>query len=270
MNKFPFAWKVSHNRRESYLLGTSHKPYGPEVVTAGTELVDKVDCLLVEGNKHNLIEEPSIVSPRPMLDVLDTKRYNELHALLHSLLCNHSKRDINETVTYLERLHLWAIPLIISTYQAEAQKSNARKREVVLDEVLKNHGERQGKDIITLDDTSKYCKIMSDLTIGAQYALFVSTLQHKSQDDEKAEADSYLDGDLSKLANLFQGEVESEYKRVVLEGRNKSWMKKINDEMKKRSVAVVVGAAHMVGKNGLVNLLRGKGKKVERIEYVRT
>jgi uncharacterized protein YbaP (TraB family) len=55
------------------------------------------------------------------------------------------------------------------------------------------------------------------------------------------------------------------YQRLLVE-RNKNWMPKLEALFARRSRAlVVVGAAHLVGPDGLLAMLRSKGYKVEQL-----
>ena len=52
----------------------------------------------------------------------------------------------------------------------------------------------------------------------------------------------------------------------LLDIRNVKWIPRIKAEMKSgKPTAIVVGAAHMLGKNGLIALLEREGYKVEQL-----
>lgn len=50
---------------------------------------------------------------------------------------------------------------------------------------------------------------------------------------------------------------------ILLDNRNKNWVNQLKVIMKKESVFVAVGAGHLGGKNGLINLLRLQGYTVK-------
>ena len=54
-----------------------------------------------------------------------------------------------------------------------------------------------------------------------------------------------------------------EYEDLLLNDRNKKWVKELNDIMKSESVFVAVGAGHLTGEQGLINLLKKEGYTVE-------
>ena len=55
------------------------------------------------------------------------------------------------------------------------------------------------------------------------------------------------------------------FKKLIIE-RNKNWVKKIESFLKnKTNYMVVVGAAHLAGKQGILELLKEKGYSIEQL-----
>lgn len=50
---------------------------------------------------------------------------------------------------------------------------------------------------------------------------------------------------------------------ILLKNRNKNWVKQLKEILKNKSVFVAVGAGHLVGQDGLINLLRKAGYTVK-------
>jgi uncharacterized protein YbaP (TraB family) len=78
----------------------------------------------------------------------------------------------------------------------------------------------------------------------------------------------YKDQQLDSMQDML---AESEfgtdkYDDLLLNDRNKKWVKELNEIMKKESVFVAVGAGHLSGQYGLINLLKKEGYKVEPLE----
>ena len=66
---------------------------------------------------------------------------------------------------------------------------------------------------------------------------------------------------------LGKSEFGSEkYDNLLLNNRNKKWVKELDTIMKKESVFVAVGAGHLVGEQGLINLLKKQGYTVKPLE----
>jgi uncharacterized protein YbaP (TraB family) len=54
-------------------------------------------------------------------------------------------------------------------------------------------------------------------------------------------------------------------KKYMLDERNINWAKALPDMMKKESLFVAVGSAHLAGELGMINLLRKAGYKVKPV-----
>lgn len=75
----------------------------------------------------------------------------------------------------------------------------------------------------------------------------------------------YKDQQLSAMEkSLLKSEFGSEkFQDLLLNNRNKNWVNQLKTIMKSQSVFVAVGAGHLVGEKGLINLLRTEGYTVE-------
>lgn len=81
----------------------------------------------------------------------------------------------------------------------------------------------------------------------------------------KAEFDTmlnvYKNQQIDKMGNLFtKSEFGMEaYQDLLLNNRNKNWVGQLKKIMASESVFVAVGAGHLIGKNGLISLLKNEG-----------
>jgi len=78
----------------------------------------------------------------------------------------------------------------------------------------------------------------------------------------------YENQQMDSLKNMLgKSEFGSDkYDDLLLNNRNKNWVKQLKEIMKNESVFVAVGAGHLVGDFGLISLLRQAGYKVEPLE----
>jgi uncharacterized protein YbaP (TraB family) len=76
--------------------------------------------------------------------------------------------------------------------------------------------------------------------------------------------DVYKNQTISKIEGLFtKSELGmDEHEDILLDNRNKNWVAKLKKIMPSESVFVAVGAGHLVGSKGLINLLQKQGYKV--------
>ena len=78
----------------------------------------------------------------------------------------------------------------------------------------------------------------------------------------------YKNQQLKAMENLF---TKSEFgmednQDILLDKRNINWVGQLKKIMKKESVVVAVGAGHLVGEKGLIELLRKEGYTVRPIK----
>ena len=64
----------------------------------------------------------------------------------------------------------------------------------------------------------------------------------------------------------MQDESVSQYADLLLYTRNSNWVAQMQDLMKESALVVAVGAGHLPGDKGVINLLRKAGYKVEPVK----
>src|SRR5205809_3601206 len=78
--------------------------------------------------------------------------------------------------------------------------------------------------------------------------------------------DAWKNGDAPTLERIMLADLKSDpalYRRLLVE-RNRNWLPQIDELFSRKGhVLVVVGAAHLVGPDGLLSMLRAKGYSVE-------
>ena len=79
----------------------------------------------------------------------------------------------------------------------------------------------------------------------------------------------YSKGNLDSLAVLMQDttSILSDFQSILLDNRNLNWAEQLKTLLKGKKTFIAVGAGHLVGKNGLIELLRAQGYKVTPVRY---
>lgn len=78
----------------------------------------------------------------------------------------------------------------------------------------------------------------------------------------------YKEKDISKLYKLTTDDDDyGPYEKDLLINRNRNWIPVMKNEMKKMPTFFAFGAAHMGGTDGIIELLRKEGYKVEPVLY---
>lgn len=124
-------------------------------------------------------------------------------------------------------------------------------------------------------------EVVSLETAGYQMGLFDSIpreiqmneiVRQIKGDAGKAELDrmteAYLAKDLEKLSELMSSNpLFARYGNELLDNRNRSWIMKLETLLANNSCFVAVGAGHLAGEDGVINLLRNKGYRVEPVTF---
>lgn len=81
-------------------------------------------------------------------------------------------------------------------------------------------------------------------------------------------AKAYLGGDLEALWKIINDPaigMDANERKKMLDDRNEAWVKVLTAALPTASLLIVVGAGHLPGERGLINLLRERGYKVEPV-----
>jgi len=124
-----------------------------------------------------------------------------------------------------------------------------------------------GKEIVPLEPVDFQINLLTGFTKEEGEALLKATLKDMAtlKKDLGELLDAWKTGDapkLEKLLNEAMKESPAIYKRMLTD-RNQSWLPKIEELARgQKNAIVIVGAAHLVGKDGVAELLRAKRWKV--------
>ena len=75
---------------------------------------------------------------------------------------------------------------------------------------------------------------------------------------------AYKEQDLKKLENLLIATDAgiAGFTDILLYHRNQNWVEKLKSLLPKKSLLIAVGAGHLPGEKGVINLLRKEGYKL--------
>ena len=138
-----------------------------------------------------------------------------------------------------------------------------------IDQLLQNDFTRMGKTVASLESAQMQYDLLYGLPIGFQKKELLDAVQ--KEDSLKTalyQIDSvYRNQDIKGVAILLDDLKNNEYlgKELLNDSRNIKMIPKIEHLLSQQSNLICVGAAHLSGKNGLIELLRQKGYKVSAV-----
>jgi len=124
-----------------------------------------------------------------------------------------------------------------------------------------------GKKTVPLETLDFQLSLLTEFSKEEGELLMKSTLKEidKMENDLSTMLAAWQSGDgvkLEKLLNEAKEDAPAIYKRLVTD-RNQNWLPKLEQLAKgKENAIVIVGAGHLVGTNGIVELMKHKGFKV--------
>ncbi len=132
-----------------------------------------------------------------------------------------------------------------------------------------------GKPTGGLETVRDQLEIFDTLPMKVQEAMLKESLTITySKKQEKAflhMVKSWHQGNLAGLEELVETmKTYPLFYKNLLVKRNNNWVPQIEEFLtEEQNVLVIVGAAHLVGEDGLLTLLKGKGYDLERVSYAR-
>jgi len=165
----------------------------------------------------------------------------------------------------LDGYESWAAALVLQQAAAQAGRSDSGNG---IDRAL---ARGYAKPIDEFEGASAQLSIFDRLPESAQRALLGASLQEREQFEAETRrlAQAWAHADLDLIARETDGQLSSDpvLREALLVGRNRAWTVRLDTMLKQGAHPfVAVGAAHLVGKDGLPAMLTAKGYKVTRLQ----
>ena len=127
-----------------------------------------------------------------------------------------------------------------------------------------------GKQLVFLESVEDQLKLFTEMSKEQEEAFLGQTIKDLDLIEAKLPelVNAWTNGDADGLASIVEKSFKEHpeaYETMVVQ-RNKNWAVKIDDLIKRDvDTLVIVGAAHLVGHENLLELLRGRGYKIEQM-----
>ncbi len=263
-------WKISGNgiAKPSYLFGTVHMICKEDAFLSNNlvNAIKDADRVYLELDMDNLFEMVGAMMKMKMNN--DTTLADLLTPEEYQL----AKKYFEEKVTMLPFSVLETYkPLVASSLLMEA--NTACDAQVAMEQLVMEEAKKNGKRIDGLETMAYQMSIFDSIPYKVQAQELFKSI---SSDDKESEGDkefkelmkAYKDQDLKKLGEMVsktdQGMMQ--YEDVLLNNRNRNWVIKLKTLLKDKSLVIAVGAGHLPGDKGVINLLRKEGYTVSPVE----
>jgi uncharacterized protein len=263
-----FLWKVQSGPRVLYLAGSVHalsadvyplNPVFDRAFAASDTLLEEID-----------LAEAGLMTLGPMLLTKgmyqDGRTFDRVVSKETAALVNERLKLLPIGLEMLQPMKPWMVMLMLSALQMQDAGLDAS---FGLDKYFFDKAAAGGKAVVGLETAESQIDRFDTMPEALQEQLLRSTLEDiDAQSKElKTIVGAWRRGDAAGLERTLLGgfkKYPAAYRSLIVE-RNNNWMPQIEKCLARSTPCmVVVGAAHVVGPDGLVALLQRKGYKVEQ------
>lgn len=136
-----------------------------------------------------------------------------------------------------------------------------------------NQANARSLEIEGLEKLEEQLNVFAALSYEKQAKMLIETLQDYTEKVSEFQTlvSHYLAADLAALYQMFEKMMQEsdagydEFNFRLMEERNLRWIPRMKEMMQKEAVLFAVGAGHLPGEKGILNLLKQAGFKVERV-----
>lgn len=265
-----FIWKATSKQGGTiYLAGSVHllsAAYYPLSAAFDAAFKD-ADLLVEEIDLGEMMASDSqmMLLTRGMLSA--TQSLDSLVSPATFAAVNAKVSELGLPMEPLKRFKPWALAITLQGLEWQKAGFNA---DLGLDKHFYDLATAQRKQVQGLETLAYQIARFDEMSPELQDRLLAETL--KELQTTKASftvmADAWKGGDVATVERIVLQDLKSEpqmYDRLLVE-RNRNWLPKVEALfLRPRPSLVIVGAAHLVGADGLLQVLRAKGYRIEQL-----
>jgi uncharacterized protein len=265
------VWKISDGEKSLYLGGTIHllRPWDYPLPAEFEEVYRRSGYIVLET------DVVSAQAQETLMRTLQTKTFLPENERLSQVLSPQTYRKLRrylETQGYnpivFERMEPWAVMLMLTQSRLTSLGVNAEG----VDRHFATRALKDGRPIRYLESIDEQMGLMIEMDSVEKEEMVLQGLD--DLDDMGPLLDwlvaQWRSGETAKMEKELVDEMRQRapvmYRRV-LSDRNEKWIPKLLEMMRvdKESGFVLVGAMHLIGKDGLLERFKQRGYRVERV-----
>jgi uncharacterized protein YbaP (TraB family) len=257
-------WKISGNgiKEASYLYGTIHITCDATLPQKAIKALEETDQLYLELDmddpklQQNMMQGMMMNDGKTMSSLASEEDFKIVDAFLQKQL-GYSAKMLNSIKPFMVSAMLY--PKMIN---CEMQSVEQKLMDVT---------NEQKEEVFGLESVAEQMKVFDAIPYDVQMSELIKTAKNDLEKDKK-EMDLFMNfyksEDISAMYNVTQdseNEITSKFEEILLSDRNKKWIPIIEKVAKEKPTFFGVGAGHLGGELGVIQLLRKKGYKVEAV-----
>ncbi len=265
-NDNSLLWEISGNglKKPSYLFGTFHLickqdlPFGKNI--------DKAIAATRSVYMELDMDDPSaLIGGLDMAMLQNGKKLSDLYTLEEF---ERLKKFLKDSVSYpfsmLQKMKPLSIEALLYTKMLDCSTPTGVEAELMA------KAKKMKKEIFGFETASFQASVLDTIPVETQ----AKNLLHLA--DSMPQFKKYFDKSLmlyktQQLDSLLDATNEYDFggnssMDALLYNRNKNWVQQLKTILKKQNIFIAVGAGHLPGKNGLIDLLRKEGYVVRALK----
>ena len=252
-------WEISGNGLEktSYLYGTMHvsKKIAFRLDDVFYEALDQSEMIALESDPGLWLENRAVMGNSPYGNGggFVTKGFyaNSFH------IENPRKELLGAYLAYEDRI-------VNNILYRTNERSQNFEEETYLDMFIYQAGKKFDKPIIALEDMEESATLVGRASMNVMKRKPDEWLQKKMQQSDPMFLlqDAYRERNIGLLDSIDRAMYTDHYMKNMLFIRNANMAKRLDSVMRKGKVFAGIGAAHLPGNQGVIDLLRKKGYTV--------
>lgn len=261
-------WRIGSQNNSVYLLGSIHL-----LKSDNYPLNDIIENAFEDSQILVLeFDLESMNDPEIQRTMLMKGMFSEGQTLEKSIgkdaykLAKTKTEELGMDIAMFENFKPWFFAMTLTTMKLQLLGFNSQYG---LDFYFFMKAKQTGKQIVGLETPEYQLDLFDKMPSHNQELLVYQTLLELDIIDKEIDTilNAWSTGDARELGTMLLKsfkEYPGLYETLVT-SRNKNWMSKIESFLeKKENYMILVGAGHLVGKNGLVELLKNKGYSIEQ------
>lgn len=263
-----FLWTVHSGQKVLYLAGSVHALGADSYpLSAAYESAFNAAGTLVE--EINLAEAEQLAAAPLLLSkglYTDGRTFESAVGKDTATLVATRLKNTGIPVEMIRTMKPWMVMLLITAFEAQKAGLDAA---LGLDKYFFDKARAAGKSVLALETAESQIDRFDTMPESLQEQMLRSTLSEldTQQNSVSAMINAWKTGDAAALEKMslssFDG-YRGAYTSLIVE-RNNNWVPQIETCMARpQPCFVVVGAAHLVGPDGLLTLLKKKGYTIEQ------
>jgi uncharacterized protein YbaP (TraB family) len=262
-------WKITGNgiKKPSYLFGTIHMLCEDDAVLGDSlkKAISNCDNVYLEVQMDNMMEMIGLMGQLTMrgdttlADLLSAEDYEKV------------KNYFEEKGSMLPFSMLETMKPILAASMLE-ESSMTCDKPVAMEQMIMEEAKKKNIGIKGLETMAYQASVLDSIPYkyqAMQLLSYIDSANSGADTDKEFNAllDAYKKQDLDKLEELMiKSDIGmSAFTDILLYNRNRNWVEKLKTILPQKSVVVAVGAGHLPGVKGVINLLRQAGFTVSPV-----